>query len=283
MITIGGVLWPTVVMGVLGLTFGALLAYASIKFFVKTDERVSAIREILPGANCGGCGYPGCDGYAAGVVEGGVKTNLCAAGGPAVAQKIAEIMGVAGEQEAAVPLRAVLRCGGALRSAGDSTRCCPRNAIYDGVRDCRSASVLPGSSPDACPFGCMGLGTCVKVCPFGAMSIVDGLASVDPRKCVGCGACVAACPKSVLTLAPNAPVAWVACNSKWKGPDVRKVCSAGCIGCSLCVKICPEKAITVEANLASIDPAKCTGCGACAAKCPAGCIDAPEALIAEAV
>jgi Na+-translocating ferredoxin:NAD+ oxidoreductase RNF subunit RnfB len=267
-------------MGVLGLAFGALLAFASIKFFVETDERVSLIREILPGANCGGCGYPGCDGYADAVVSAGVKMNLCAAGGPAAAQKIAEIMGVAGSQEAAVPLRAVLRCAGSPRSSA-------RNAIYDGVQDCSSAAVLPGGSPNACPFGCMGLGTCVRVCPFGAMSIVDGLAVIDSEKCVGCGACVSACPKSVLALAPNVsvmrpPVAWVACNSKWKGPDVKKVCSAGCIGCSLCAKVCPEQAIAVEGNLAVIDTAKCTGCGACAAKCPSKCIDAP-APIAEAV
>jgi Na+-translocating ferredoxin:NAD+ oxidoreductase RNF subunit RnfB len=272
-------------MGVLGLAFGALLAFASIKFFVETDERVSLIREILPGANCGGCGYPGCDGYADAVVSAGVKTNLCAAGGPAAAQKIAEIMGVAGNQEqgASVPLRAVLRCAGSPRSSA-------RNAIYNGVQDCSSAAVLPGGSPNACPFGCMGLGTCVRVCPFDAMSIVDGLAAIDPEKCVGCGACVSACPKSVLALAPNVSVmrplvswvAWVACNSKWKGPDVKKVCSAGCIGCSLCAKVCPEQAIAVEGNLAVIDTAKCTGCGACAAKCPSKCIDAPTP-IAEAV
>jgi Na+-translocating ferredoxin:NAD+ oxidoreductase RNF subunit RnfB len=174
MISIGGVLWPTVVMGVLGLVFGALLAFASIKFFVKTDERVSVIRDILPGANCGGCGYPGCDGYADGVVNGGAKTNRCTAGGSGLAQKIAEIMGVAGEGELSVSLLAVLRCAGSPRFSA-------RNAIYDGVKDCRSAAVLPGSSPHACPFGCMGLGTCVSACPFGALSIADGLASINPE------------------------------------------------------------------------------------------------------
>ncbi|MDR1622566.1 MAG: RnfABCDGE type electron transport complex subunit B, partial [Synergistaceae bacterium] len=188
MISFGGVAYPTAVMGVLGLVSGALLAFASIKFFVKTDERVSLIREILPGANCGGCGYPGCDGYAGAVVDGGAKTNLCAAGGPALAQKIADIMGVAGE--ASVPLRAVLKCRGSESFSA-------RNAIYEGIGDCRSAAVLPGGSPNACPFGCIGLGTCVRVCLFGALSIEDGLAFIDPEKCVGCGACVAACPKAV--------------------------------------------------------------------------------------
>jgi Na+-translocating ferredoxin:NAD+ oxidoreductase RNF subunit RnfB len=269
MITAGGIVWPAAVMGALGLSFGALLAFASIKFFVQTDERVSLIREILPGANCGGCGYPGCDGYADGVVNGGAKTNLCAAGGPEAARKIAEIMGSAVEQEAAVPLRAALRCAGSPRSSA-------RGAIYDGVQDCRSAAVLPGSSPNACPFGCMGLGTCVKVCLFGALSIADGLAVVDTEKCVGCGACVSACPNSVLSLAPaQTSIARVACNSRWKGPDVKKVCSVGCIGCAICAKLCTEKAITVENNLAVIDPAKCVGCGTCAKKCPVGAIGVP--------
>jgi Na+-translocating ferredoxin:NAD+ oxidoreductase RNF subunit RnfB len=256
-------------MGALGLAFGALLAFASIKFFARTDERVSLIRGILPGANCGGCGRPGCDGYADGVVNGGVAMNLCAAGGPATARKIAEIMGATDELEAAAPLRAVLRCAGSPRSS-------VRNAIYDGVQDCRSAAVLPGFSPNACPFGCMGLGTCVEVCLFGALSIADGLAVVDLEKCVGCGACVSVCPKSVLNLTPMpaglTAAARVACNSRWKGPDVKKVCSVGCVGCSICVRLCPEKAIAVEDNLAEVDAAKCTGCGTCAAKCPVGAI-----------
>ncbi|MDR2179049.1 MAG: RnfABCDGE type electron transport complex subunit B [Synergistaceae bacterium] len=265
MISFGGVAYPTAVMGALGLIFGALLAFASIKFFVQTDERVSKIREILPGANCGGCGYPGCDGYADGIVSGGAKTSLCAAGGPALARKIADIMGVAGEES--VPLRAVLKCRGAEKFSA-------RNAVYEGIADCRSAAVLPGSSPNACPFGCIGLGTCVKVCLFDALSIEDGLAFIDPEKCVGCGACVAACPKSVLSLMPKASKVQVLCNSHWRGPDVKKVCSVGCIGCSLCTKVCPEKAIAMENNLAAIDMAKCTHCGTCVAKCPSKCIGA---------
>ena len=150
MISFGGVAYPTVIMGTLGLVFGALLAFASIKFFVQTDERVSLIRAILPGANCGGCGYPGCDGYADNIVNGGAKTSLCSAGGPALAEKIAAIMGVA--SEASVPLRAVLKCKGSENFSA-------RNALYDGIADFSSAAVLPGSTPNACPFGCMWLGT----------------------------------------------------------------------------------------------------------------------------
>ena len=214
--------YPTALMGVLGLVFGVLLALASVAFFVKPDLRVQLIREALPGANCGGCGYPGCDGYAEGVVADGAKTNLCSVGGAKVAARVAEIMGVQAEET--VPMRAFLKCKGTPARS-------PRTVLYSGIQDCRSAAILPGGSPNACPFGCMGFGTCVEVCAFGALSIVDGLATVDASKCTGCGACVAVCPKSVLTLIPKRENVAVACNSHWKGPTVKKVCSIGCIGC----------------------------------------------------
>lgn len=259
MFSFAGIAYPTLVMGALGLVFGALLAFASIKFFVPADERVSKIRDILPGANCGGCGYPGCDGYAEGIVNDGVKTNLCAAGGAALSKGIADIMGVEGD--VSIPVRSFLKCGGSAQYS-------KRNAIYEGIKDCRSAAMVPGGSPNACPFGCIGLGTCVKVCVFDAISIVDGLASVDVTKCVGCGTCVATCPKNVLALIPRASNVQVFCNSNWRGPDVKKVCSVGCIGCGLCARACPEGTITVENNLARIDTSKCTNCGTCVAKCP---------------
>jgi Na+-translocating ferredoxin:NAD+ oxidoreductase RNF subunit RnfB len=260
MISLAGVLYPVLILGVLGVAFGALLAFASIKFFVKTDERVEKIREILPGANCGGCGYPGCDGYADGIVSAGAKTNLCAAGGADLAKGIAAIMGV--ESEALIPVRAVLNCKGAPGFA-------KRDAAYEGIMDCRSASVVPGGSPNACPFGCIGFGTCVDVCVFGAMSIINGLAFADPAKCIGCGTCVANCPKSVLRLIPRTSNVQVMCNSNWRGAEVKKACSVGCFGCGICARTCPEGAITVDRNLASVDASKCTNCGACVAKCPA--------------
>lgn len=253
------IFYSFLVMGALGLIFGALLAFASIKFFVPVDARAMQIRELLPGANCGGCGYPGCDGYAVGILSEGAKTNLCAAGGPALASAIAEVMGVQAEES--IPKRAFLKCKGTPDVS-------PRNAIYEGIRDCRSAAIVPGGSPNACPFGCMGLGTCASVCVFGALSMADGLALVDPGKCVGCGTCVAACPKSVLTLIPQTSEIAVSCNSTWRGPEVKKVCSSGCIGCGLCARACPESAITVANNLAVIDGRKCVNCGACVAKCP---------------
>lgn len=263
------VIYPLALMGIMGGVFGVLLAIASVAFRVHQDERIGLIRAALPGANCGGCGYPGCDGYAAGVVNDGAKTNLCSVGGAPVAARVAEIMGV--EAEAAVPMRAFLKCKGTCEAS-------PRTLVYDGIADCSSAVMVPGGSPNACPFGCVGFGTCVSVCAFGALSMgEDGLPVVDKAKCVGCGACVAACPKGMLTLVPKTADIIVACNSHWKGPMVRQVCSAGCIGCGACAKLCPVQAITLEHDLAVIDQGKCIKCGRCAAKCPAKCIRTGEA------
>ncbi|MBQ7559930.1 MAG: RnfABCDGE type electron transport complex subunit B [Synergistaceae bacterium] len=259
---------PLLLMGIMGGVFGVLLAIASVIFKVHQDERIGLIRAVLPGANCGGCGYPGCDGYASGVVNDGAPVNKCSVGGASVAEKIAAIMGVdAGES---VPMRAFVKCKGTCTAS-------PRQLIYDGIKDCRSAATIPGGSPNACPFGCIGLGTCVSVCNFGALSMGDdGLPKVDGDKCVACGACVAACPKGIFTLIPKAADVVVACNSHWKGPMVKSVCSAGCIGCTLCTKLCPVQAITMVNDLAVIDQTKCIKCGKCAEKCPAKCIKIGE-------
>ena len=263
---------PLVLMGVMGAVFGALLAIASVVFRVRQDERVGKIRAVLPGANCGGCGYPGCDSYADGVVNEGAGTNLCVVGGSAVSARVAEIMGVKAEET--VPMRAFVRClGSAARS--------PRKVLYSGIADCRSAVMVPGGSPNECPFGCIGFGTCTKVCNFDAIFMgPDGLPVVDREQCVGCGACVSACPKDVLTLIPQTSDVVVACGSHWKGPAVRRVCSIGCIGCGLCARVCPVGAITMDRDLAVIDPAKCTNCGLCAQKCPAKCIETGQSLAA---
>lgn len=261
---------PLALMGIMGGVFGVLLAIASIVFRVHQDERIGLIRAALPGANCGGCGYPGCDGYASGVVNEGVAVNKCSVGGASVAQKIAAIMGV--EAGASVAVRAFLRCKGTKDAS-------PRNLIYDGIADCTSAATIPGGSPNSCPFGCIGLGTCVSVCKFGALSMGnDGLPKVDVSKCVGCGACVSACPKAIFTLVPASADVIVACNSHWKGPQVKSVCSAGCIGCTLCTRVCPVKAITMDHDLAVIDQEKCIKCGKCAEKCPAKCIKTGECV-----
>lgn len=254
-----GILYPAAVMGGLGVVFGALLAFASQKFFVAVDERQSKIRELLPGANCGGCVFPGCDGYAEACASGKAKLNKCAAGGPEVAAKIAEIMGVAAE--AAEPMVAFVKCQGTLDRA-------VKDCVYHGAADCREAVVVPGKGPSACSFGCLGFGTCVEVCPFGAIQIKNGVAAVDREKCVGCGACAAECPRGMIALVPKKSKIHVACSNPLQGPFVKKVCSAGCIGCTLCVKACPKQAIEMKGALAAIDPAKCVNCGLCASKCP---------------
>ena len=259
---------PLALMGIMGGVFGVLLAIASIVFRVHQDERIGLIRAALPGANCGGCGYPGCDGYASGVVNEGAAVNKCSVGGASVAKKIAEIMGV--EAGATIPMRAFLKCKGTCEAS-------PRQLIYDGIKDCRSAATIPGGSPNACPYGCIGLGTCVSVCNFGALSMGDdGLPKVDVRKCVGCGACVANCPKGIFTLVPATADVIVACNSHWRGPQVKSVCSAGCIGCGICAKVCPVGAVELINDLAVIDQSKCIKCGKCAQRCPAKCIKTGE-------
>ena len=254
------VIYALLVLGVLGGVFGLILAFASKAFAVEKDPREEAIAEVLPGANCGGCGYPGCAGYAAAVAAGKAATNCCAAGGDAVTAKISEIMGV--KAEAGVKMIAQVQCTGGCRGH--------EKYEYAGIADCSAASRLPGGGPAGCSFGCLGFGTCEKVCPFDAIHVVDGVAKVDEDKCKACKKCIDACPRHIILLAPYKTKRHVAitCSSKDKGVVVRQVCDNGCIGCSLCAKACPKEAITVENNLAVIDYDKCVGCGICAQKCP---------------
>ena len=258
------VLYAVLVLGVLGAVFGAVLAFAAKKFAVEVDERQEKIVEVLPGANCGGCGYAGCSGYAAAVVNDGAPVNRCAAGGSAVAAKVAEIMGVeAGETERRV---AMVRCSGFTGKA-------QKKFDYSGIPDCVAAMRLGGGAgPNECPHGCIGLGTCVKACPFDAIHVENGVARVDHEKCVGCMTCAAACPKGLIIAVPYDADITVACNSVQKGAVLRKYCDIGCIGCKMCEKVCENDAIHVVDNLARIDYTKCISCGKCAEKCPRGLI-----------
>lgn len=246
------------VVGITGLIFGCILALASVIFAVKKDERIDKIAEVLPGANCGACGMAGCSAYASAIVENGAAINLCSVGKSAVAEKIADIMGCeAGDVK---ELTAKVLCGGNCEKAKDKY-------IYNGIDDCRAAAKLAGGAKE-CSYGCLGLGSCVKVCMFDAISIVDGVAYVDEEKCGGCGMCKNVCPKNIIELIPKNAKASVLCSNKDKGAAVNKYCSVGCIGCKLCEKNCPEGAITVSDNCAVIDYDKCSGCGICAEKCP---------------
>lgn len=252
------ILLPVLIFIGLGLLMGALLALASKLFAVKKDEKAEAIKECLPGANCGGCGYSGCDAYASAVSAGDAPVNKCSVGGAEAASKIAQIMGVdAGEQ---VRMRAQVMCSG----TGEYAK---KKYIYEGIDDCVAASKI-GGGDKMCKNGCIGLGTCVRACPFDAIVVENGVAAVDYSKCKGCGICVSACPKGIIKLIPFDAKHWVGCMSVDDGKNTRKVCDVGCISCKLCQKNCPAGAINVDNFVASIDYDKCTGCDICTDKCP---------------
>lgn len=254
-----GILIAAVIVGGTGLFIGAFLGVAGKKFTVAVDEREEAILNILPGNNCGGCGYAGCSGLASAITEGEAKVNACPVGGPEVAAQIGEIMGLAvGEQKR---MTAFVKCAGTCDKA-------KQDFAYYGVEDCNMMNFVQNGGPKSCSYGCHGFGTCVKACPFDAIHIRDGVAVVDKEACKACGQCITACPKKLIEMVPYEQNYLVQCNSKEKGKDVMAVCSVGCIGCRLCEKACPAEAVTVEDNIAHIDPSACTNCGACAEKCP---------------
>ena len=253
------ILLSVIVLGVLGGIFGAVLAFASQIFHVEVDPKQEQIRNCLAGANCGGCGYPGCDGYAAAVAAGEAATNRCVAGGAETAAKVAAIMGVS--DTGADKMVAFVPCSGTEGHA-------EKRFNYSGPVDCRAAMLFGGKSNKTCTFACIGLGNCVKACQFDAMHIVDGVAKVDRSKCVGCGACADSCPKSIIKMIPESQKVMPACGSKDKGAVVMKICDFGCIGCMKCQRECPADAIVVTDNLAVVDVAKCVGCGHCVDVCP---------------
>lgn len=247
------------IVGGTGILIGLFLGLSGEKLKVEVDEKEVAVREALPGNNCGGCGYAGCDGLAAAIAKGEAPANGCPVGGEAVAQQIAEIMGV--EIETGVRKAAFVKCSGNCNVAKN-------DYAYSGAADCQMASMVTNGGPKACNYGCLGLGSCVKVCEFGGISIIDGVAVIDRDKCKACGQCVAVCPKNLIEIRPVTGVANVVCSSKDKGKAVMDVCSVGCIGCTLCEKQCEVGAITMVDNIPVIDATKCIGCGKCAEKCP---------------
>lgn len=253
---------PASIISGLGLMFGVGLAYASKKFEVKVDERISKVRELLPGANCGACGQTGCDGYAECVVEGKCPVNGCPVGGSDLARKLGELLGVdAGDIEARV---ARVMCAGTYDK-------CKTKFNYAGIEDCNAAAALYGG-PSSCSYGCVGLGNCVRACPFGAIVIENGVARVLEHKCAACTKCVAACPKKIIEMVPKNNEYSVRCSSLDKGAVVRKNCDVGCIGCTKCVKACPKNAIAMNGSLAKINPKLCENCGECIKVCPTGSI-----------
>ncbi len=249
-----------ILLAIIGVVIGAFLVFAGRKFAVEVDPRESAVREALPGNNCGACGYPGCDGCAAAIAKGEAPVNACPVGGAPVADKISGIMGVeAGAIEKKV---AFVRCAGTCDAA-------KRNGTYVGIPSCSAAQAVPGAGGKACQQGCLGFGECVQACEFDAIHVVNGVAVVNREKCVGCGKCAAACPQHLIDIMPDRSKYAVQCRNTEKGVLVKQQCDAGCLGCSLCVKQCHFDAISVTNNLAQIDYEKCRSCGLCAQKCPA--------------
>ncbi|WP_322198852.1 RnfABCDGE type electron transport complex subunit B [Acutalibacter intestini] len=252
------ILIPIAIVGAIGLLAGVVLAVASIVMAVPKDEKAEALEGVLPGANCGACGYSGCSGYAAAMAKGEAAPGLCSPGGAAVAAQCGEILGsgaVEMERRAAL-----VRCAG---SADHTTE----KMDYDGLPSCAASALLAGGA-SSCRFGCLGLGDCAAVCGYGAIQVCNGVAIIDQDKCVACGQCVKACPKGLIQLLPVKPQAVVRCSSCDKGKDTMKSCKVGCIGCMKCQKTCEFGAITVQNGLAAVDPQKCTGCGKCAEACP---------------
>lgn len=251
----------------LGLVASLGLGLAAKRFAVEVDPRVEEVERVLPGVNDGGCGYPSCSQFARAVVEGKAPVNGCVAGGEDTALALAEVMGVEaviGEKRVAV----VLCKGGREESKTKFT--------YRGVEDCKAAVLVSGGDK-ACPYGCLGLGTCKRVCPFDAVVISeDGLAVIDTQRCTGCGICVKECPKGIIQLVPIGKRVSILCQSGEKGSEVRKKCDVGCIACETCVRVCPFDAIFMEGNLAVLDHERCQVCGLCIPRCPTHTIEARD-------
>ena len=254
------ILIAVIIVGAMGLVLGLGLAIASVLMAVPVDEKEEAIREQLPGANCGACGYSGCDAYASALSKGETdKTNLCIPGGEGVSAEIAKITGFSAGS--IVPQAAVVLCKGVCEN-------CKTKLEYSGVKSCAMAKQLFGGPKD-CSYGCIGFGDCVEVCPYDAIKICDGVARIDYTICRACGLCIKTCPKNIIEMLPlHVPKASVLCKNIEKGAQTRKQCKAGCIGCMKCVKACEYGAVSVENNVASVDYEKCIGCGKCVEQCP---------------
>lgn len=257
--SVTAILTAVLVVGGVGLFLGLFLGIAGIAFKVEVDEKEEAVLGVLPGNNCGGCGYAGCSGLAAAIAKGEAAVNTCPVGGEPVAKKVADIMGVdAGESKR---MTAFVQCKGDCEKAKTDYE-------YTGVEDCTMVKFVPNGGSKSCNYGCLGYGNCVKACQFDAIHVENGVAVVDKEKCKACGKCVAACPKGLIDLIPYDAKCVVACNNKDKGPVTMKACTVGCIGCSICAKNCPAEAITIDSFNATIDQDKCIGCGVCKEKCP---------------
>lgn len=260
-------LYTVAIIAGIGLVGAVILVIASKVFAVQEDQRLEDLVAMLPGANCGSCGYPGCEGYAKAML-GGAACNSCGPGGPETAAKIASYLGVdAGD---VVVKRAIVAC----RGTEDRIVLKEREG-YVGDKSCRVYSTM-GHLSDGCTDGCIGYGDCRSACPYGAISLnKNHVAVVDPAVCIGCGLCTTICPRHLISLQEKSDVeevSFVLCHNTLMGKRAKDACANTCIGCRRCVRVCPQKCITVENNVARIDISKCIGCKACMNVCPEGAI-----------
>ncbi len=264
-------LFSVISLSAIGVAASVILFLIAQKFKVIEDPKIDVVEEVLPAANCGGCGYPGCRNFAEALVNSANKNKSiegfnCPVGGSEVMGKVAEILGL--EVEEQEPLIAVVRCNGSRANAS-------QKISYDGPATCAFAHNL-FSGENGCPYGCLGLGDCVVVCQFDAIYMNPETALPDVNdKCVACGACVEACPRDIIELRYKGKKdrrIFVSCVNKEKGGPARKNCKVACIGCGKCVEVCTFDAITLENNLAYIDYEKCKLCRKCVSVCPTGAI-----------
>jgi len=256
------IVFAVISVTVIGVICSFILSIVSKLLYVKIDERITLLTNIMPGANCGACGYPGCSGYASALIEDNAKANLCTPGGASLLAKISEILGVdAGSIEKKT---AVVLCSG-----DENTR--NKKMEYSGLLTCEAAK-QHYSGQSACAYGCLGYGDCEKACSSGAICMEDGLAKIITALCTGCGLCVKACPNKIVSIENAGIPVFVACKNTEKGAVTRKKCGAGCIACTKCVKECPAGAVAIINNLAVIDYAKCNGCQKCSEVCMTKCI-----------
>ena len=252
-------LTPVLLTVVVAAIASVMLALAARFLSVPEDEKAKEIRECLSGANCGACGYAGCDDYAKALSEDPtLPSNLCVPGGDDSASKIAEILGQAAMD--VIEKAAIVHCAG----INDVTK---SEMEYQGIKSCSAAKGFFGG-PKECKYGCIGFGDCEAVCPKGAISVCEGVAKVDRSLCVGCGLCAKTCPQHLIEIVPLKSRVVVSCSSCDSGKATKNICERGCIGCKLCEKECPFGAIEVKNNHAVIDYDKCKSCGKCSKVCP---------------
>jgi len=257
------ILIAVISLSAIGLMCSALITVASKVMYVKTDERVEKLIECLPGANCGACGFSGCEGYANALVKGDAASNLCPPGGEDAYKQINTVLGTDAD-EGMAKKTAIVHCLGDPETMSNKME-------YVGMKTCLAAKQLYGGQ-GACTFGCIGFGDCIGVCPRDAICIENNLARIDPRKCSGCAVCIKVCPTGVISVEPGPVQVAVLCKNTEKGAMLKDKCSKGCIGCMKCVKECPTEAITVNEFLAFIDYTKCNGCRKCVEVCIKKCI-----------